>query len=133
MKKNEDIPMSLENLPNYIKSLKENKSTGGSCLVDVGTIEIKKSTWTKKFILATSICLILGISGFMAYNLTPQQFTITVNLDKDADPQIFATENEIVSVKQNEDNTYELKVSTRKSKRAFLESLKKNKNVKKAE
>jgi hypothetical protein len=137
--KKEQIPMSLENLPAYVRSLKEKGSTGGSCLVDMGVIEVKNRFKWLKIIMPIIICVALGVSGMVAYNLTPQQFTVVIDLKENANPtQAFpeiSTDSggQIIAVTQKEDATYEVKFSTRKSRRAFLEGLNNNKHVKKAE
>ena len=141
---NEQNPMSLENLPAYLKSLKEKGSTGiDSCLVDMGRIEEpqkmpKKWLWTQRIVFTLAICMIVGTSGLITYDLmSTQQLTVLVNLNQDANPaqaipeMVADSGGTVLAVKQH-DNTsaYEVKVSTRKSRKSLLEWLNKNKNVK---
>ena len=126
-------PMSLEDLPKYLKSLKENGDTGDSNLVGMGTIENNKP-WFK--ITALLICFILS-AAVLTYNLiSTQNFTVVADINENSDQTIqnivSDSGGKIVSVKQNEDAIYEIKLDTRKSKRSFLDKFRKNKNVKKA-
>lgn len=128
MHKNDQRPMSLENLPNYVKSLKENGSTGGSCVVDMGVIEQPKSNKWLKRIVAASL-LMTTIFGIAVYNSTPEQFTVIVDVEQDNPIQAISkmvedNQGEVVAVKQKEGSTYEVKVSTRRSKKAFMEQMK---------
>lgn len=125
--------MSLEDLPKYLKSLKENGDTGDSNLVGMGTIENNKP-WFK--ITALLICFILS-AAVLTYNLiSTQNFTVVADINENSDQTIqnivSDSGGKIVSVKQNEDAIYEIKLDTRKSKRSFLDKFRKNKNVKKA-
>jgi len=125
-------PMSLENLPQYVKNLQETGDTGGSCVVEMGQIVVEKKprTW-----LAILICIIISLSTIMS----KQQLTFVVDMDKETNPFqsipkiISDIGGEVVDVKQNNDSTYEIKISTRKSKSSFLERLRKNKNINKAD
>jgi len=143
---NEQNPMSLENLPAYLKSLKEKGSTGNdSCFVDMGRIEEPKKTpvkwlWTQRILFTLAICTVAGTSGLITYDkMSTQQLTVVVNLNKDANPaqvipeMIADSGSTVLAVKQH-DNTssYEIKVSTRKSRKSLLEWLNKNENVKEA-
>ena len=126
-------PMSLEDLPKYLKSLKENGDTGDSNLVGMGIIENNKP-WFK--ITALLICFILS-AAVLTYNLiSTQNFTVVADINENSDQTIqnivSDSGGKIVSVKQNEDAIYEIKLDTRKSKRSFLDKFRKNKNVKKA-
>lgn len=137
----EQNPMSLEDLPSYLKSLKEKGETG-DCFVDMGKLESKSigfSNWTKKIIVFMAVCLFFGTSGMIGYNLnSTNQITVVVDLNEKKNSiesileMVANSGGEIVDLKQNEDFTYEVKISTRKSKRSFLERLLKNENVKEA-
>jgi len=122
-------PMSLENLPAYVKSLKNQGSTGGSCLVEMGVIEQPPSnTWLKR-IVAMAFFLTLMFGGLVVYNSTPQQFTVIVDVKEDNPMQAISkmvadSDGEVVAVKQKEGSTYEVKVSTRRGKKSFLEQMK---------
>lgn len=139
---NEQNPMSLENLPAYLKSLKEKGSTG-DCLVDMGRIEEpkkmpKKWLWTQRILFTLAICMIAGTTGLITYDLASrQELTVVVNLNNDANPaqaipeMVADSGGTVLAVKQHDStSSYEVKVSTRKSRKALLEWLNKNKNVK---
>lgn len=130
---NEQKPMSLENLPNYVRSLKEKGVTGGSCVVDMGVIEQPEpsDTWLKR-IVAMAFCVTLMFGVFVFYGSSPEQFTVILNVDaNDPNPiqaiskMVEDSEGEVLAVKQKENSTYEVKVSTRKSRSAFFEKLSK--------
>ena len=122
-------PMSLENLPDYVKSLKEQGSTGGSCLVEMGVIEQPRpNTWLKR-VVAAAFLLTLMFGGLVVYNSTPEQFTVIVDVKEDDPMQAISkmvadNDGQVIAVKQKEGSTYEVKVSTRRDKRSFLEQLK---------
>lgn len=125
---NDQKPMSLEDLPNYVKSLKEKGSTGGSCVVEMGVIEQPSNKWLKR-IVAASLLLTMTFATIVFYNSKPEQFTVIVDIKQDNPIQAISkmvTDNqgEVVSVKQKEGSTYEVKVSTRRSKKAFMEQMK---------
>jgi hypothetical protein len=82
------------------------------------------------------ICFILS-AAVLTYNLiSTQNFTVVADINENSDQTIqnivSDSGGKIVSVKQNEDAIYEIKLDTRKSKRSFLDKFRKNKNVKKA-
>jgi len=130
-------PMSLENLPQYVKNLQENGDTGESCVVDIGQIVIEKKShkW-----LVMLICVIMSVLTVATYSfMSKQQLIFVVDMDKETNPFqsipkiISDIGGEVVDVKQNNDSTYEIKIYTRKSKSSFLERLRKNKNINKAD
>lgn len=141
---NEQNPMSLDNLPAYLKSLKEKGSIGSdSCLVDMGRIEDTKRMptnwrWTQRILFTLAVFTIVGTTGLITYDLMSQeQFTVVVNLNENTNPSQVIPEmvansgSTVLTVKQHEDtSSYEVKVSTRKNRKALLEWLNKNKNVK---
>lgn len=126
-------PMSLEDLPEYLKSIKKNGDTGSSNLVGVGQITTNRS-WFKITASIMSICVIL-VAAIVAYDFTStENFTVIVEMNEGADPLpdiISDSGGQIISVKQNEDAIYEIKLDTKKGKRSFLDKLKKNKHIKK--
>lgn len=129
---NEQNPMSLEDLPKYLKSLKEKGQIGTGNLVEMG--RISKPGWTQRIILAASICMIVGATGALGYNLSLNKsnnivvvdFKDKTNLDA-ISKMVADSGDQIIAVKQNEDLTYEVKVSTKKSRKTFLEWIRKNK------
>lgn len=138
---NEQNPMSLEDLPAYLKSLKE-KGSMGDCLVDMGRIEEpkkmpKKWLWTQRILFTLATCMILGTTGLITYDLASrQELTVVVNLNKDANPaqaipeMVADSGGKVIAVKQHENTSaYEVKISTRKNRKLFLEWLRNNENV----
>jgi predicted alternative tryptophan synthase beta-subunit len=133
-------PMDLKNLPGYLKSVRENGNTDESPLVNMGQIinvdsETGFMRWSKKIALAASICMILAI-GIMTHNsMSTKQYTVIVGMNQGADvyqtiPQIVSENGgEIISVKQRNDSTYEVKVATNKSRSSFLEWFRKNRDI----
>jgi hypothetical protein len=132
-------PTSLENLPEYLESLKKSGKTGGSIVVDTGQIvTTNERPWFKKVILSLMIC-VFAVGGITTYSMmSNKQYTVVVDLGKNSTPFLTIPKivsdsgGEIISVTQKEDETYEVKLTTRKSRRSFLELFCKNKNVKKA-
>lgn len=135
---NEQDPMPLKDLPQYLKSLREKGEMGNSIVVGMGSIQPKPAN---RIMPLLTICTILFAIGIASYFIMPQQLTVDVALANsenseqtinriitDAD-----SEAKIIAVTLKEDGTHELKISTRKSKRALLESIKTNKSVKKAQ
>lgn len=143
LNKKDHSPMSLDDLPEYLKSLKENGTVGDSCVVDMGTIiepKPKSYLWLQRIVLAIAVCTIAGTGGMIAYDLnSTKQLTVMVSLNIDADPtkaipeMIADSGAQILAVTKKEGSSaYEVKVSTRKSRKLFLEWIIKNKNVEEA-
>lgn len=137
MAKKNNTPMSLEDLPQYLKSLKENGEIGDCGVVDMGMVVGPKKSYSKW--LAFAALMLFGIGGVIAYDsMSVKQHTIVLDIQDASDPnqmisQIIADSGgQILTVKHNNDSTYEVEINTRKNKRSFLEWLRKNKNVKKA-
>jgi len=133
-------PMSLEDLPQHLKSVRAHGETGSAPVVGMGQIIVPKKSfgWTKA-LFAMIMFMTLSIGGLVTYNaVTPQHLTVIVGLEQSADPSqtisriVSDSGGEIIAVKQKEDSVYEVKVSTHKSKNSFLEWLRKDKDVKKA-
>lgn len=142
---NDQIPMALESLPEYLKSLREKGSMGDNVCVDMGRIELpnkqsEKWKWIQRIVLTSATCMIVLTVGILTYDvMTTQQLTIVVDLNKDANPTqdipdiVTESGGKILAVKRQEGSSaYEVKLSTRKSRKLFLEWLHKNKNVKDA-
>jgi hypothetical protein len=123
-------PMPLENLPEYLKS----HNTGGGVLVDVGNITTPTKPYMK-WAAAGTMAMVLGISIATYHVMSNKELTVFVDTNQ---PQMLSQivadgGGEMLAAKQTEGTTYEVKVATRKSKHSFLEWLRKNKDVKKAE
>jgi hypothetical protein len=71
--------------------------------------------------------------------MSNQKITVVLDMNKTNDPNITIPQivndsgAKVISVNQKNDSVYEVKISTKKSKKYLLEFLNKNKNVKKAE
>lgn len=98
-------PMDLSELPQYLKSIKENGETGPAPLVGMGQIIApppKKSSWGK-VILATLICATVGLGGVITYEVTSPQRPTIVNIEGSNDsspagvPQVVPNDNPIVA------------------------------------
>ncbi len=131
-------PMSLEDLPEYLKSQREIGGTG-SPVVNMGKIITPQRSgirWAERIVYAAIMLVAVGVGGLVTYDVvTPQQFTVIVDSDTgiSAIPTIVSNSGgEVVEVLQKSDSTYEIKVSTRKSKRSFLDWLRNDKDVNKA-
>lgn len=129
-------PMPLEDLPQYLKSIKENGDSESSPVVGMGQIVVKKRIWPK-ITLAILACVVLSLGSLMTYNtMVMKNHTIVMGINQTDNPSQAITKivsdsgGQVIGFKQNEDLTYEVKVSTRKSKQSFLEWLRKNKDVK---
>ena len=133
---NEQNPMPLKDLPQYLKSLQEKGETGSPLVVGMGAIQPEPTNWITPIL---SICAVLFAIGITSYFFAPHQLTLDVALDNDSNPEITIAKiiadaddhAKIIAVSKKEDGTHELKISTRKSKHALLESIKNNKDVKK--
>lgn len=95
--------------------------------------------WAQRIVFSLLICLLFGIGGLMVYDLTcTKQVTVRVDIEQGADPfetipKIVSNGGRIISVRQADDNTYEIKVVTRKTKQGFLDWLLQSDKVKNAE
>lgn len=135
---NEQNPMPLENLPEYLKSVKENGNENDSCVVDIGQVKNSKPKKWSQIIILSSVFMIAGTVGMITYDLNKtkqQQFTVVVDLNKGVNPlksleEMINDDDKIIAVKQKEGSVYEVKIFTRKSRKVLLEWLNKNKNVK---
>ena len=143
---NEKKPVSIENLPEYLKSQRENNVSSqnvhdgeGAPVVGMGQIVVPKEEssimkWAEKLVLAVVLFVGFGIGSMIAYDVTtPQQFVVIMDSSNgiSAIPTIVSDSGgEMIDVKQNEDSTYEVEISTYKTKRSFLAWLRENKDVK---
>ena len=136
-------PMSLENLPEYLKSLKENGGGTGSPIVNTGQIVTNSNSsmgWLQVTVFAMLFCMILGMGGMMTYTMmSTKNIIINVEINQSDNPSqiiqkiVSESGGEVISIEQNEDSSYQVKIATRKSRRSFLDLFRGNKDVKKAE
>jgi hypothetical protein len=132
-------PMPLENLPDYLNSRKA--ANLGSPVVNMGQIIVpkKEPNWSQRMVLATLMFVVLGVGGLATYDLmSTEQMTVVVDIDSGVDPSLIPkivsdSGGEALSVTHTEDSTYEVTVETRKSRSSFLEWLRRNRDVIKAE
>jgi hypothetical protein len=126
-------PISLDKLPDYLKNI--NGNTDDSLVVDMGRIVNNKTNWYKRVgYSALSACLVLTI-GFFINNITSSR-NVTISMDSNYNLQtvskiISDNGGKIVSIKQNEDDTYQIEFTTRKNSKLFIEWLRKE--IKKTE
>lgn len=125
-----DKPISLEDLPERLKSQRETGNTD-SILVDVGQIVSEPPRNYQKIIFSTLIVLFTAVGiGITSYNLNDKNQQYTVILDTDYPSQLTSDiDTEIIAVKQIDASTYEVKVSTKKDKSSLFDWFR-NKNVK---
>jgi hypothetical protein len=135
-------PMPLNKLPEYLKSLQEHENPQSSCVIDMGRIvdATQDVNWTQRIVFSLTVLLVFAFSSFTIYNFfDTEQMTVVMNLTKDSDPFetipkiISDSGGKILSVKQQKDSSYEVKLSTRKSKSLLLQWLRKNSEVETAE
>jgi len=131
-------PMPLENLPGYLQSAQENGNIG-SPVVNMGQIVVPQKSYTWSIVLALFVCVVLSVGSLMTYNaMSTQTITVVVDINQTVDPQnipqmVADSGGEVVAVKQQDNDTFEVELKTRKSKHSFLEWLLKDRNIKKAE
>ena len=130
-----DKPMSLDQLPEYLKSIR-NKNNDQDCLVDVGQISTPMK-WSHQMMLSLAVFMsVVGLS-VATYKLTEsQEVTVVFDVNDQTDARSIAkivedNGGQMIDVKQTQESTYEVKISTRKNIKAFLDWLKVNKNFNK--
>ena len=139
----EQNPMSLENLPQYLKNQREKGDMGNAPVVNMGQLMVTEekswSGWARGLGVAVLMFMAMGVS-IMSYNmLSPRQMTVIIDIDQNSDPSkaisqiVSESDGEIISVEHKKDTTYEVEVKTRKSKKSFLDWLLGKKGVKKAQ
>lgn len=128
-------PMSLENLPGYMNSLRKSGSTDDGLVVDMGRIvEPPKSSinWFKPAAFALAFCLFL-IVGISYNGFSESSVMVVLDNPESISEMVSSSGGTVVSVKQNSDSSYEVKIEKLKNVKSFIESLRKNKDVKKVE
>lgn len=120
-------PMNLKDLPSYFDNLKEEDRYTTSVLVDIGRIESPRSNIFKNTILFSSLCVALF---FIAFSSFSQNVTLTTDLNaQELSSLVSNNGGRVVSIEQNEDKTYRIKVFTF-WKNSFLERMRKSENIK---
>lgn len=130
----QDGPMPLGDLPEYMRSVREGGNLDYGPVVDVGRIvDDSPPRWMGVAVYSTALCLLLGI-GLVGYSSTGTIVIDAERLDSDSVSEIVKEGGgRVFSVKKNEDGTHEVRVLTFKRMSSFLEQLRKNKDIKKAE
>jgi len=128
--------MPLSQLPEYIKSLKESGSVGDGVVVDMGMIvsDEKPRNWFRRSAYGIAACLFLaaGTLTFMASK------SIKIVAEKGVGYQTIANVvaeggGHIVSMKKNDDNTYELRVLSFNRMSSFLDNLRRKEGLERVE
>jgi hypothetical protein len=130
-------PMPLRDLPAYIESARKNGQSEEVPVVGMGQIVVSKesSDWPRKLAFAASVCLFLTASSMLAYAVGAAKNITVASTNKDMGSEevremVEKGGGRVISVKQNEDKTYNVRVLTLRSVGSFLESLRKNKDLK---
>lgn len=117
-------PISLEDLPQHLKKLKESGSFDENLVVDMGVVKSsKKMGILKKSSLVVIFCLFIGINLIAYNNFVPKNVVITLKENEINSISNLAKEmgGEVVSVKKNNDESYEVIVSVRRTLRSLFE------------
>ena len=130
-------PMPLSELPGYIDSVRENGSSDYVPVVDVGRIVDSEPRWLRSFAYSAAACLVLSVSMFAYVARATKEITIVMNTNtvgvRDIEDVIAQEGGRIISVKQEEDGIYKVKVFSFKSFGSLLERLRENKDLKRAD
>jgi hypothetical protein len=126
--------MPLGDLPEHMRSVREGGSLDYGPVVDVGRIvDDGPPRWMSVAAYSTALCMLLGL-GLVGYSSTGTIIIDANRLDSASVSEIVREEGgRVFSAKQKEDGTHEVRVLTFKRMSSFLEQLKKNKEIKKAE
>ena len=131
-------PMPLKDLPEYIRSIRENGQTDYVPVVDVGRIitDEPSSGWFGRFAYVSAICLFL-IAGTITYGISASK-NITVTGSRDIDSQAIAKivsegGGRAVFVNKNDEGEYEVRVFALRGMSSLIENLRKNKDLKRVE
>lgn len=130
----QDGPIPLGDLPDYVRSVREGGNLDYVPVVDVGRIvDDRPSRWMGSAAYATVLCLLLAIV-LVGYSSTGTIVIDAERLDSASVSDIVREGGgKVFSVKKNEDGTHEVRFFTLKRMSSFLEQLRKNKDIKKAE
>jgi hypothetical protein len=132
---NNKPPMNLENLPGYLDSLRKSGKTDEDLVVDMGRIvEPPRSSinWFRPTAFALAFCLFL-IVGISYNSFSESSVMVVLDNPESISEMVSSSGGTIISVKQNSDSSYEVKIDKLKNVKSFIESLRKNKDVKKVE
>ena len=121
-------PMPLKDLPAYLDSVREHGQGEYVPVVDMGRIVEPRRRWSGS--LALAACLLLTAGGMVTYAAASKSITIVADgIDAGAIAEMVKEGGAgVVSVKQDEDRTYKVRVLTLKMN-SLLESLRRNRNL----
>jgi hypothetical protein len=106
-------PMDLKNLPEYLRSVRD-QDDAPAPVVNMGQIIVpQRKSYFPQIAIAAS--LLIASSGLFAYNATiPGQHTVTIEAEPQTITEIVSEiDADIISVKQNPDSTYDVKMENR--------------------
>lgn len=129
-------PLPLQDLPEYLKTHR-NSDPNGSPVIGMGQIVAPQSKWPQRIVFAATAFMMLGVAAAALTIVSPKDVTVVIAAS-DVNPEFIAGiisegGGKVVSVKQNGDDTYEVKMSLRRNVNSFLDWLRKNKDVKRVE
>ena len=133
-------PMSLEDLPEYLKNAREKGETGAP-IVNTGQIVTTTNnspSWFQGTLIALLLIVTLGLGSMITYNAMSKQ-NIIINIDiANGDVEkiskiITDAGGEVLSIDQKSNDSFEVEIKTNKSKKFFLDWLRGKENVRKVE
>jgi hypothetical protein len=129
-------PMSLENLPQHLKNLKDNGKFDENLVVDMGVVTPSNNmSFLKRAAAVLTICLSLGASFIVYNNMMYENITITLDTSdfESASETLNEIGGKVLSVDNNDDGSYTVVLSVKRNVSNFIERLRKNKNINKVE
>lgn len=123
-------PMPLKDLPAYLDSVREHGQGDYVPVVDMGRIVEPRRRWSGSLAFAAAACLLMGVGGMVTYAAASKSITIVADgVDAGAIAEMVKEGGAgVVSVKQDEDRTYKVRVLTLKMN-SLLENLRGNRNL----
>ena len=113
-------PMSIGDLPEYLKSLKEKGQTGNGMLVDMGQIKPpKKKSYWKHAMAAILFLATIGLGSTIVYYKAPTKTVVKIDEIKPL-PKNIPNEEKII-INENEDDI--IAVKEEKKPQSFFEWL----------
>lgn len=133
MKKNRKEPMPLSDLPDYIKSIRNEGQGDYVPVVDMGMIVTNDSSWLRSIAYATAMCVAFSLCVVFIMSST-RDICITSDASSNDVVDLISQDGyNVISVKQNENGDYKLRVFTFSGSESLIERLRKNKGFKKVE
>jgi len=117
-------PMPLKDLPAYLESVRESGQGDYVPVVDMGRIVEPRRRWSGSLAFAAAACLLLG--GVVTYAASKSITIVADGVDAGAIAKMVKEGGAgVVSVKQDEDRTYKVRVLTLRMN-SLLENLRRN-------